>query len=171
MYYSKIWALPYYPQKPSVKNCDWVEKGIMIIFIEHIHVYDYRNKQFGSFGDNQILYGVSQSDYFNYCQLKKCIPTAWKTKLKSEEILYRTNEYTIDKIVPQLKTCRFIYNMLLQKKTLPQKQENKWKDSLTSDLSWKKIYCQIIIITNDSKLRRSQYKYLMHSLPYNLELF
>jgi len=129
------------------------------------HIYDYRNKQFYNFDVIHILYGVSQNDYLNYHQLIKCILTAWKTKLKSDEIQYRTNEYVIDTVVPQLKTCRFIYNMLLQKKALPQNQENKWNDALTTYIYWKKTYGQIINITIDTKLRSFQNKYLMHILP------
>jgi len=53
--------------------------------------------------------------------------------------------------------------MLLQKKTLPQNQENKWNDTLTSDLNWKRIYSQILNITIDTKLRSFQYKSLMHN--------
>ena len=90
-----------------------------------------------------------------------------KTKLKSEEIQFRTKEYIMYKLVPQLKTCRFIYDTLLQKKTLPQNQENKWNDTLTSDLNWKKIYSQVLNITIDTKLLSFQYKYLMHIFPNN----
>ena len=61
--------------------------------------------------------------------------------------------------------------MLLQKKTITQNQEIKWNDALTTDLNWKKIYVQIINITIDTKLRSFQYKYLMHILPNNKQLF
>jgi len=60
--------------------------------------------------------------------------------------------------------------MLLQKKSLPQNQETKWNDTLTTDLNWKKKYGQINI-TIDTKLRSFQYKYLMHILPNNKQLF
>jgi len=53
---------------------------------------------------------------FSYHQIIACIPTEWKNKLKEEENSYRAPEYLFEKLVPQHKTCRFIYNILLEKK-------------------------------------------------------
>lgn len=153
--------------KPFV-FCEWMEKGV--IFIEHI--YDYRKKQFYSFNEIQNLYGIAQSNFLNYHQLIKCIPKEWKIKLKSEGIQYKANNYLIDKLKPQIKTCRFIYTMLIQKKTTTNNhQENKWEAELSGNFEWKNIFHQIINITIDTKLRSFQYKYLMRILPNNEKLF
>ena len=147
---------------------NWLEKGI--VFIEHI--YDYRNKRFYSFDEVQNLYNVPQTDFFSYHQIIACIPTEWKNKLKEEEMNYRAPEYLFEKLVPQLKTCRFIYNILLKKITNIQSvQETKWEDKLSSELDWKNIFRQILKITIDTKLRSFQYKYLMHIVPNNEKLF
>jgi len=98
--------------------CDWLNKGI--VFIEHL--YDYRKKQFYSFSEIQTLYNVPQTDFLSYHKLITCIPSRWKTMLKKEEIQYKVPEYLFKKLVPQLKTCRFIYNMLL-------KVENKYPNT------------------------------------------
>jgi len=80
---------------------------------------------------------------------------------KKEEIIHRAPEYLFEKLVPQLKTCRFIYNMLLEKKTnIYTHHERKWEDKLSSDLDWKNIFSQILKITIDTKLRSFQYIYL-----------
>ena len=64
--------------------------------------------------------------FLNYHQLTTCIPKQWKDQLKIEEIQYRAPDYLFEKIVPQLKTCRFVYNKILEKKTNTQiNQENK----------------------------------------------
>ena len=107
---------------------NWLERGIT--FIEHI--YDYRNKRFYSFNEVQALYNVPQTDFLSYHQLIACIPTEWKSQLKNEEINYRAPEYLFEKLVPQLKTCRFIYNLLLEKKTnIHTHHERKWEDKLS----------------------------------------
>jgi len=62
-------------------------------------------------------------------------------------------------------------NYCKKNQALPQNQEIKWNDALTTDLNWKKIYGQIINITIDTKLHSFQYKYLMHILPNNKQLF
>ena len=89
------------------------DKGI--IFIEHI--YDYRNKQFFSFNEIHNLNNVPQTDFSINYQLTTCTPYQWKVKLKSEEIQYNAPEYLFEKLIPQLKTCRYIYNTILEKKT------------------------------------------------------
>jgi len=92
---------------------DWVDKGI--VFIKHI--YDYRNKQFFSFNEIHNLNNVPQTDFSINYQLTTCTPYQWKVKLKSEEIQYNAPEYLFEKLIPQLKTCRYIYNTILEKKT------------------------------------------------------
>jgi len=126
---------------------DWADKGI--VFIEHI--YDYRNKQFFSFNEIHNLYNVPQTDFLIYYQLTTCIPYQWKVKLKSEEIQYNAPEYLFEKLIPQLKTCRYIYNTILKKKTnIQTNQENKWEATLSSSFNWKIIFGQIMNITIDT---------------------
>jgi len=115
---------------------------------------------FHQFNEVQALYNVPKTDFLSYHQLIACIPTEWKSKLKKEEIIYRAPEYLFEKLVPQLKTCRFIHNMLLEKKTnIHTHHERKWEDKLSSDLDWKNIFSQVLKITIDTKLRSFQYKY------------
>ena len=140
---------------------EWLDKGI--VFIEQI--YDYRNKQFFSFNEIQNLYSVPQTDFLSYYQLTTCVPKQWKVQLTSEGIQYRAPDYLFEKIVPQLKTCRFIYSTILEKKIHPQtNQENKWEAAISTNLNWKNIFGQIMKITIDTKLRSFQYKYLMHTV-------
>ena len=76
----------------------------------------------------------------------------------SEEIQYNAPEYLFEKLIPQLKTCRYIYNAILKKKTNVQtNQENKWEATMSS-FNWKIIFDQIMNITIDTKLRSFQYK-------------
>ena len=93
----------------------------------------------------QTLYNIPQTEFLSYHKLITCIPSRWKTMLKNEEIQYRVPEYIFEKLVPQLKTCRFIYNMLLKVKTnIQTHQEKKWEYKVSSELDWKNIFSQII---------------------------
>jgi len=86
--------------------------------------------------------------------------------------IVRAPDYLFEKIVPQLKTCRFVYNTILEKKTHVQiNQESKWEATLSTHLNWKNIFGQIINITIDTKLRSFQYKYIMPIVPNNEKLF
>ena len=109
---------------------------------------------FISFNEIYNLYNVPQTDFLIYYQLTTCIPYQWKVKLTSEEIQYNAPEYLFEKLIPQLKTCRYIYSTILEKKTNIQiNQENKWEAKLSSSFNWKIIFGQIINITIDTKLR------------------
>jgi len=118
---------------------DWADIGT--VFIEHI--YDYRNKQLFSFNEIHNLYNVPQTYFLMYYQLTTCIKYQWKVKLKPEEIQYNAPEYLFEKLIPQLKTCRYIhvYNAILKKKTNIQiNQENKWEATMSSSFNWKIIF-------------------------------
>jgi len=78
-----------------------------------------------SFNEIYNLYNVPQTDFLIYYQLTTCIPYQWKVKLKSEEIQYNAPEYLFEKLIPQLKICRFIYNTILEKKTNIQKKKTR----------------------------------------------
>jgi len=128
--------------------------------------------RFFNFNEKYNLYNEPQTDFLIYYQLTTCIPYQWKVKLKSEEIQYNAPENLFEKLIPQLKTCRYIYNTILEKKTNIQiNQENKWEATLSSSFNWKTIFGQIMKITIDAKLRSFQYKYLMHIVPNNEKLF
>ena len=50
----------------------------------------------------------------------------WRAKLKSKDMCYRAPAYRFEKLVPQLKTSRFIYDKILEQKTnILINQENK----------------------------------------------
>jgi len=72
---------------------------------------------FFSFNEIHNLYNVPQTDFLMDYPLTTCIPYQWKVKLKSEGIQYNAPEYLFEKLIPQLKTCRYIYNAILKKKT------------------------------------------------------
>jgi len=83
-----------------------------------------------------------------YYQLTTSISYQWKVKLKSEEIQYNAPEYLFEKLIPQLKTCRYKYNAILNKKTnIQTNQENKWEATMSSSLIGKIYICQIMNIT------------------------
>jgi len=113
------------------------------------------------YNEVQNLYNVPQNDFKAITNSKLAYQPIGK--IREEQINYRAPQYPFEKLVPQLKSCRFIYSMLLEKETNIQIcQENKWEDKLSSELDWKTIFSQILKITIDTKLRSFQYKYFMH---------
>ena len=144
---------------------NWFEKGIKNIE----HIYDYRKKEFYHFEQLIELYQIPPTDYLKYNQLVSSIPREWKTRIKTESIIYIEEHTILDKIVKSDHVNKLIYTYQLKKeKEIDIKQHQKWKSDLNNnEIDWINVYSNTFISTIDSKLRNFQYKYLMRIIATN----
>ena len=145
----------------------WYDKGIK--FIEHL--FDFRSKQFYTFEQMKQLYGIPNGDFLKYYTLICNIPLEWKTNLKTEDIVYNTPKYLIDKLDNEkTKLNKIAYKILIKRKR-PNNPKYQLKWSIPENLNWENIHRQPFHVTIYTKLREFQYKYLMNIIPNNAFLY
>ena len=148
---------------------NWYQKGIQ--FLEHI--YDFRSKRFYDFKFFSSLYDIPNSDFLKYHSLKSCISRTIKIQMELEEIVYTPPSYFFERINQNTKLCRYVYQTLIKQKA-PNKinAQDKWKTTLMEDsIDWKNMYMKPIKLTNETKLREFQFKFLNRIVPNNSFLF
>ena len=132
------------------------------------HLYDYRVREFYTFNQIKQLYDLENTEFLKYYTLIQSIPLHWKEKLKTEAISYQQPEHLILLINKQTKICRFIYSkLILLKSPANVKSIIKWEAHFEKELDFKSIFVKPLLLTNDTKLREFQYKYLMRIIPNN----
>ena len=148
---------------------EWYQKGIKLFE----HIYDYRTKSYHSFNEIKYLYDIGEHNYLKYLTLINSIPTALKTKLRSENINQIPPEKLTDKLLKCKQTNKFLYS-IQQRDILKPPSEVKWEHlfpNLINDIPWKTIYMQTYKITIDTSLRSFNYKFLLRIIPTNKYLY
>ena len=140
--------------------------------INHVeHIYDYGTRHFYSFEQLQNLYGLSTRDFLKYFSLIKSVPLEWKEKLKSKNISNQPQEYLLSSISESTKICKLVYQKLvLSKQINPIKAIAKWELYFNKEIETNKLFIQPFTLTDVTKLRSFQYKYIMQIIPNNSHL-
>ena len=152
--------------KPIVYR-SWLQKGIKTVkdILE--------NNCIMSFQQIRNKYDIPVADYLKYHTLISAIPRAWKIEITDmNEIPDDQPLRLINRVILIQKTCKFFYNLLLQRTNFNIKAQQKWQNIFSNEqLSWKNIYLMSLKCTIDTKLRNLQYKFLMRIIPTNSFLF